>query len=166
MPKHIPEEIKFQAMELFLQGDKSAKQIAEEVSTEEHPVAAPTIYMWAKRNKWGEQKAVAIADEQTKIAETQGQRFARLQSEQLDTYTEIANKAGREIKGLTFDRPLDAARAADIGIKGQRDVLQGMVNLQFVQDIMSVLVEEVSDTDVLQRIGAKLKTIEQQHRNL
>mgnify|MGYP003148346563 FL=1 len=166
MPKHIPEEIKFQAMELFLQGDKSAKQIAEEVSTEEHPVAAPTIYMWAKRNKWGEQKAVAIADEQTKIAETQGQRFARLQSEQLDTYTEIANKAGREIKGLTFDRPLDAARAADIGIKGQREVLQGMINMEFVQDIMSVLIEEISDNETLQRIGVKLKTIEQQHRNL
>jgi len=166
MPKHIPEEIKFQAMELFLQGDKSAKQIAEEVSTEEHPVAAPTIYMWAKRNKWGEQKAVAIADQQTKLAESEGERFSRLQSEQLDTYTELANKAGREIKGLTFDRPLDAARAADIGIKGQRDVMQGMINMEFVQDIMTVLIEEISDADTLQRIGVKLKAIEQKNREV
>ena len=166
MPKHIPDEIKLNAMEMFLKGDKTAKEIAAEVSTEEHAVAPPTIYMWAKKDKWGEQKAVAIADKQNALAESEGQRFARLQSEQLDTYTEIANKAGREIKGLTFDRPLDAARAADIGIKGQRDVLQCMINLEFVQDIMSILIEEISDQDILQRIGVKLKTIEQKHRDI
>ena len=166
MPKHIPDEIKLNAMEMFLKGDKTAKEIAAEVSTEEHAVAPPTIYMWAKKNKWGEQKAVAIADTQRDLAESEGQRFARLQSEQLDTYTEIANKAGREMKGLTFDRPLDAARAADIGIKGQRDVLQGMINLEFVQDIMSILIEEISDQKTLQRIGIKLKTIEQKHRDI
>jgi hypothetical protein len=166
MPKHIPDEIKLKAMELFLKGDKTAKQIAEEISTEEHAVSPPTIYMWAKKDKWGEQKAVAIADTQRDLAESEGQRFARLQAEQLDTYTTIADKAGREIKGLAFDRPLDAARAADIGIKGQRDVLQGMINLEFVQDIMTILIEEISDQETLQRIGIKLKTIEQKHRDI
>ena len=48
MPKQIPDNIKLKAMELFLQGDKTAKQIAEEVSTDDHAVAPPTIYMWAK----------------------------------------------------------------------------------------------------------------------
>ena len=166
MPKQIPDNIKLKATELFLQGDKTAKQIAEEVSTDDHAVAPPTIYMWAKKDKWGEQKAVAIADTQRDLAESEGQRFARLQSEQLDTYTELANKAGREIKGLTFDRPLDAARAADIGIKGQREVLQGMINMEFVQDIMTVLIEEITDQDILQKIGVKLKTIEQKHRDI
>ena len=166
MPKHIPQEIKLKAMELFLPGDKTAKQIAEEISTPEHPVSPPTIYAWAKKDKWGEQKAVAIADTQRNLAESEGQRFARLQSEQLDTYTKIANKAGNEIQGLTFDRPLDAARAADIGIKGQREVLQGMINMEFVQDIMTVLIEEVTDQDTLQRIGVKLKAIEQKHRDI
>ena len=67
---------------------------------------------------------------------------------------------------LHYDRALDAARAADIGIKGQREVLQGMINLEFVQDIMTVLIEEISDQDTLQRIGVKLKTIEQKHRDI
>ena len=49
MPKYIPDEIKLKAMELFLKGDKTAKQIAEEVATDEHAVAPPTIYMWAKK---------------------------------------------------------------------------------------------------------------------
>ena len=166
MPKHIPETIKLKAMELFLQGDKTAKQIAKEISTDEHAVAPPTIYMWAKKEKWGEQKAVAIADTQRDLAESEGQRFSRLQSEQLDGYTEIANKATREMTELHFDRALDAARAADIGIKGQREVLQGMINLEFVQDIMNVLIEEIGDQETLQRIGVKLKTIEQKHRDI
>ena len=166
MPKQFPDSIKLKAMELFLEGELTAKQIADVVSTQEHVVSPPTIYMWAKRDRWGEQKAVAIADTQRNLAESEGQRFARLQTEQLDTYTQIANKAGNEIQGLTFDRPLDAVRAADIGIKGQREVLQGMINMEFVQDIMSVLIAEISDTETLQRIGVKLKAIEQKHRDI
>ena len=153
-------------MELFLKGDKTAKQIAEEVSTGEHAVAPPTIYKWAKKERWGEQKAVAISDKQTSLAESEGQRFIRMQADQLDGYTEIAGKAVREMGELHYDRALDAARAADIGIKGQRDVLQGMINLEFVQDIMTVLIEEISDQETLQRIGIKLKTIEQKHRDI
>ena len=58
-----------------------------------------------------------------------------------------------------FDRPFDAAKALDIGIKGERVVMEGMINLQFVQDIMSVLVEEINDSDVLQRVAFKLKAL-------
>ena len=78
----------------------------------------------------------------------------------------MANKAMNELQALHFDRPLDATRAADIGIKGQREVLQGMINLQFVQDIMSVLVEEISDTDQLQKIAIKLKSLVQQQEDI
>tara|TARA_A100001515_G_scaffold97773_1_gene78682 strand:- start:337 stop:837 length:501 start_codon:yes stop_codon:yes gene_type:complete len=166
MPKYIPQEIKLKAMELFLRGDKTAKQIAEEVSTADHPVSPPTIYAWAKKDGWGEQKAVAVADKKQELAETEGQRFARLQAEQLDGYTVMANKAMNELNALHFDRALDATRAADIGIKGQREVLQGMINLQFVQDIMSVLVEEISDADQLQKIAVKLKTLVQQQEDI
>ena len=70
--------LQFNAHEVyeFLRGDKTAKQIAEEVSTADHPVSPPTIYAWAKKDGWGEQKAVAVADKKQEIAETEGQRFA------------------------------------------------------------------------------------------
>ena len=166
MPKHIPEEIKLKAMRMFVRGDKTARQIAEELSINGVVVSPPTIYAWAKKERWGDKKAVAISDQQQKIAETEGQRFARLQSDQLDSYSKIASQATDDLEGLTFDRALDAARAADIGIKGQREVLQGMINLEFVQDIMGVLIEEISDADVLRRVGIKLKSIEQKHRDI
>jgi hypothetical protein len=41
-----------------------------------------------------------------------------------------------------------------------------MINLEFVQDIMTILIEEISDQETLQRIGIKLKTIEQKHRDI
>ena len=49
----------------------------------------------------------------------------------------------------------------DLGIRGQRDVMQGIVNLQFVQDLLGILVDEVKDQDQLNRIATKMKTLVQ-----
>ena len=162
MPKHIPEAVKLEAMQLFVDGDKTAKEIAEEVSKNGVVVSPPTIYAWAKKERWGQQKDVARTDNQQKIVETEGKKFARLQAEQLDSYTQVANKGTSELSELHFDRALDAARAIDIGVKGQRDVMQGMLNLQFVQDVLGILVEEVNDQNSLNRIAVKLKALVQQ----
>tara|TARA_Y100001973_G_C5179942_1_gene324235 strand:- start:672 stop:1175 length:504 start_codon:yes stop_codon:yes gene_type:complete len=161
MPKYIPDAIKLEAMKLFLQGNLTAKEIAEQLSVDGVVVKPPTIYAWAKKEKWAEQKSVAIAEKKQEIAETEAQRFARLQEEQLDSYTQISNKASREITSLHFDRALDAARAVDIGIKGQREVLSGMVSYQFVQDVLHVLTSEINDSETIQRIAVKLKTLVQ-----
>ena len=161
MPKYIPNAEKLEAMKLFLQGNLTAKEIAEQISVDGVVVKPPTIYAWAKKEKWAEQKSVAIADKKQEIAETEAQRFARLQEEQLDSYTQISNKASREITSLHFDRALDAARAVDIGIKGQREVLSGMVSYQFVQDVLHVLTSEINDSETIQRIAVKLKTLVQ-----
>ena len=50
MPKMIPDTIKSEAMKLFLEGNKTAKEIAEEVSTSDVEVKPITIYAWAKKN--------------------------------------------------------------------------------------------------------------------
>ena len=159
MPKRFPESMKNNAMKLFLKGDKTAKEIAELVSKAGMEVKPVTIYAWAKKDRWGEQKDVARTNEQQKLVETEGQRFARLQQEQLTNYTEVAEKAQRELKGLTFDRAEAAVRAIDIGIRGQRDVLNGLINLQFVQDVLGVLVSKIDDQTLLDEIAIELKTL-------
>lgn len=148
-------------MKLFLGGDKTAREIAQEVSTSDVEVKPVTIYAWAKKDQWGQQKDVARSNEQQKLAESEGQRFARMQQEQLTSYTNLAVKADRELGGLTFDNALSAVKAIDVGIKGQRDVLGGLINLQFVQDVLGILVEEVSDQEVLNRVAVKFKTLVQ-----
>ena len=161
MPKRFPESVKLAAMELFVAGDKTAKEIARIISKDGAEVKPVTIYAWAKQYSWGEQKDVARSDNQQKIAESEGQKFARLQHEQLERYTSLSNKAFRESDGLQFDKAFDAVKAVDIAIKGQRDVLSGLINLQFVQDVLGVLVEEISDQDILNRLAVKLKTLVQ-----
>jgi hypothetical protein len=165
MPKIIPDSTKLEAMELFLSGNKSAREIADIVSKDGVVVKTPTIYAWAKHHKWGQQQAVARAQSQQQLAESEGQKFARLQKEQLDQYSVVAEKAYQELDGLHFDRALDAVRAIDVGIKGQRDVLTGLINLQFVQDVLGILVEEIKDQDSLNRIATKMKTLVQNQKD-
>ena len=40
-----------------------------------------------------------------------------------------------------------------------------MINLQFVQDVLAILVEEIPDQDVLNKIAVKLKTLHQQQED-
>ena len=165
MGKAIPQTIKDHAMALFIKGDMSAREIAETVSTGEHTVKTVTIYAWAKRGKWNERSAVERADQQQKIIKNDVQRFARMQEQQLNSYTKMAKKAEFSLDTLEFDRPFEAARAMDLGIKGQREVMQGMVNLQFVQDVLAVIIEEVDDSEMLNRISIKFKSLIQQQGN-
>ena len=62
---------------------------------------------------------------------------------------------------MVFDRAIEAVRAADIGIQGERTVMEGVINIQFIQDVLSVLVEEVNDPDLISRIALRLKSLVQ-----
>ena len=166
MPKVIPTNIKLEAMKLFLEGNKTAKEIAEEVSTSKVEVKPVTIYAWAKKDNWNQQKDVARTDEQQKLVESEAQRFTRLQEEQLVRYTEVATKANRELSGLTFNTAEGAVKALDTGIKGQRDVMRGTVDLGFVQIVLGILVEEIDDQEVLNRVAIKLKTAVQNQEDI
>ena len=161
MPKKIPHEVRNQAMQLYLEG-KAAKDIAAVITKDSDVTVKPsTIYAWANQYKWGDTRNVARADAVTQIKETETQRYARLQEEHLDTYEELRKKASLELKAHMFDKPFDAARALDLGIKGERTVMEGMINLQFIQDVMAVLLDEIQDPDVLSRVALKLKTLVQ-----
>ena len=163
MPKTLPPQIKLDAMKLYLEG-QTAAYIAETLISKHNVKMNPsTIYGWAKSGKWGENKALARADAVEKIQETETQRYARLQTEHLDTYEKLRKKADSDLDTHIFDRAFDAAKALELGIKGERVVMEGMINLQFIQDVMNVLVEEVADSEALKRIAFKLKTLVQFH---
>ena len=160
MPKQFPPEIKEKALGLYIKGDKSAREIAEvlwdDFATEVKP---STIYLWAREGEWGIQQSEVRVGAIEKIKETEGQRFARAQREHLDTYESMRHKAGHELEHLNFDKAFDAAKVLDMSIQGERKVMDGMINLQFVQSVLNILVEEVADQATIQRIAAKLKSL-------
>ena len=159
MPKIYDQEIKLSAMKLWLEGLSGPKIVAklnEEFAIE---VKLPTLYVWAKQLKWNEQKDLAHTAAMEHIQESEGQRFARVQTEHLTEYEGMRHKAGAALGVLQFDRAYDAAKVLDMSIQGERKVMEGMINLQFVQSVLNILVEEVSDQDTIQRIAGKLKSL-------
>ena len=163
MPKVLPDSARFRAMELFIKGDTSAKVIAENVSTEfSVKVRPPTIYAWAKKYNWKAKKTETQEKGVVKVQESESQRFANIQKEHLTDYERMRHKAGHELDGLVFDRAADAAKILDLSIQGERKVMEGMINLQFIQDVLSVILEEVEDKELIDRIAMKLRTLAQQ----
>ena len=145
---------------MYLSGDTSAEEIATELKTLfKVPVAVSTVYSWIKLDKWKEDKLATRTAAIEQVKETETQRYARLQGEHLNTYERLRKKAGSELDTQIFDRAFDAAKALDIGIKGERTVMEGMINLQFVQNVLSVIVEEISDEEILRKVAFRLKAL-------
>ena len=159
MPKTFPIAVKERALELYLQGH-SPKDISTTLRTEfENNVTQSTVYAWSKQEGWEERKSEAYVSSLEKIQETEGQKINRIQQEHFDTYESLRHKAAHELELLHFDRAAAAAKALDLGIRGERQVMEGLINLQFVQSVLGVLVDEITDEDVLRRVALKLKNL-------
>jgi len=160
MPKSFSPEVKIRALELYLHDDKSAREIVEQLWDEfTVSVKATTIYMWARENGWDEHKIDIQTKAIEQVKESSGKRFTRIQQEHLQEYGQLRQKAVLELDHLPFDKAFEAAKALDLGIKGERIVMEGMINLQFVQNVLGVLVEEISDEDLLSKIAFRLKAL-------
>jgi hypothetical protein len=147
-------------MELYLKDDLSARQIADSVSSEfAVQLSNQTVYSWAKKYDWDSKRTEIKTKALEKTAETESGRLMRLQKEHLDVYGNIRQKATTELDSLTFDRAFDAVKAASIGIEGERQVIEGLINLQFVQDVIQILIDEIDDGDIMKRIAAKLRLL-------
>jgi len=163
MPKRFPEKVRLSAMEMYLKGDHPAKDIAATISTQYKVHVTPsTIYSWARAANWKNTQVEARTEAMTSVKERESVRFARLQDEHLDTYEKIRHQAEHELGNLNYTRAFDAAKAVDLGIQGERKVMEGMINLQFIQDVLNVLVEEVTEPETLNKIALRLRTLVQQ----
>lgn len=158
MPKRFPEKVKLSAMEMYLKGDQPAKSIAATISkTYKVNVTPSTIYSWARSENWKNTQIEARTEAMTAVQERESVRFSRLQDEHLNTYEQMRHQAAHELGSLNYTRAFDAAKAVDLGIQGERKIMEGLINLQFVQDILGVLVEEINDQDILKRISLRMK---------
>jgi transposase-like protein len=160
MPKKFPKAVKDRAFKLYLTDEYSAKEIAQQVSAEHRTVVhAQTIYAWIRTDDWKVKKAETQAKAMEKVQETESNKLARMQDEHQALYKGIRDKAGVELNSLVFERAFDAVKALDIGIQGERQVAEGLINIQFIQDVVNILVEEIEDPELIKKIAAKLKVL-------
>ena len=158
MPKKISSEVRLEAMGLYVSGGHTAKDITEKLSEKfDVAVTISTIYSWSRKFNWDEKRLEVHSKASTAIMETESQRFARLHSEHLDLYEKIRHKAEDDLEGLAFRDAGTAARTIDMGIQGERETMKGLINIQFVQDILNVLVAEIEDPVVIGRISGRFQ---------
>ena len=99
MPKKIAPEVKERAMELYLRGDLTAKEISEELQRVfKAEVKVPTIYAWSREAKWNDKQIEARTVGMEQVQESESARFARLQTEHLNTYEKIRHQASHELE--------------------------------------------------------------------
>ena len=160
MPKKFSRQLRDRAFRLYLDDTYSAREIAEQVSQEfREVVTTPTIYSWIRTLDWDTKKKETQAKAMEKMQENESTKLARMQEEHQDLYKTVRDKAGVELNSLTFDRAFDAVKALDVGIQGERQVAEGLINIQFIQDVVNILVDEIEDPDLVKRIAAKLKVL-------
>ena len=160
MPKKFSRQVRDRAFKLYLDDTYSAREIAEQVS-QEFRVAetTPTIYSWIRTLDWDTKKKETEAKAMQKMQEDESTKIARMQEEHQELYKTVRDKAGIELNSLTFERAFDAVKALDIGIQGERQVAEGLINVQFIQDVVNILVDEIEDVELIKRIATKLKVL-------
>ena len=160
MPKKLPKAVKDRAFKLYLTEEYSAKEIALQVSAEQNVVMSEqTIYAWVRTDDWKEKLAETKVKAIEKVQDNEATKLARMQEEHQEMYKSVRAKAGSELQLLNFERAFDAVKALDIGIQGERQVAEGLINVQFIQDVVNILVEEIEDPDLIKKIAAKLKVL-------
>jgi len=160
MPKKFPKAVKERAFKLYLTDDYSAREIAQQISAEHRTVVnEQTIYAWVRQDDWKTKKAETQAKAVEKVQENESTKLAKMQDEHQALYKSIRDKAGSELQVLDFERAFDAVKALDIGIQGERQVAEGLINIQFIQDVVNILVDEIEDVELIKRIATKLKVL-------
>ena len=140
--------------------NKVAQKIAQQVSAEHSVVMSEqTIYAWVRTEDWKEKLAETKVKAIEQVQENEATKLAKMQDEHQELYKSIRDKAGSELQLLNFERAFDAVKALDVGIQGERQVAEGLINIQFVQDVVNILVDEIEDPELIKKIAAKLKVL-------
>ena len=142
MNRKYSQSVKDFAAKTYIHDDVIIPQIKVEI-LEKYEVNIPedTLYQWSKEQGWKElrNKAIGLLD---KLSTSNGK---------------ITTKASNALGSLQFDRASDAAKAVDMAIKGERTILEGLISRRFIQGIVTIMMEEVGDKELRQRLGTRLQ---------
>ena len=148
----------------FLEG-KKGKEIVDEINKEfKLDIKLPSIYHWRNRYKWDARRDASQELALATISSENTDFLTEATRRHLEKYQQLTNKSGSflrldEAHPIPFDRPADAVKALDTGIKGERMVQAGLISYTFVQAVLSAVAEEIEDEDILRKIGIRLKEL-------
>lgn len=165
MTKHnvYTEEERAAAYALFMQGWPTSK-IVKELSSSERTIPRSTLEQWKQVGNWDVERRNQRALVGQKIAEESGFDYYSKIRDFLEQYKTLREKAAKELEGLTFESAADASRALHSAIQGEYKISTDYLAAQFVMDIIAAIREEISDSETLYRIGAKLRKLQDDYQ--
>lgn len=152
------QEIKNFAFKSYIHNDTDIPTIKKLILEKfEVDISDNTMYQWSSEQGWKELRSKAIARARDQIVSREADHRQLDTEVHLEQYKNLREKATAELKGLQFDRASDAAKAMDMAIKGERTIMEGLIARKFIQGIVSIILEVVSDKDEKRMLGSRLQ---------
>ena len=148
------------AFQLFTSG-KNLTQIHKEVCKEFGPnvVKYSTIRGWSISNSWKDRRSGAFLEAHTEIAILEKDQILKEHREHLEAYQKVRQKGDEALDRVTIISASDAIKAVDVGVRGERFVRSSLINLQFAQALLTVILECVTDQETLNRIQNGIRKV-------
>ena len=148
------------ALVLYLEGNNSFPKMAEILSDEfGRDVSVNSLYAWKRKYDWEDIKAKQQIVVVQKLAEMDEDEIVADQKRQLDSYKYLSDKGRSALETLQFGDAMEATRAMDIGIQGERKVRGGLINLEFVQECMSIILNHIDDETILKNLAGDFRKL-------
>ena len=170
---HYPTEIKERACSLYLEiGNASSvhKKLLEEFESQYTDMPKlVTVRKWIQTNKLDEVRDSIHTDTLRDNRAKQLEENIVRKEKHKEAYQQVFDKAGDFVYGgnaRPFRDALDATRALDIAVQGERKIINEQINLKFVEDVFNVINSVVKDEDILRDIGLQLRKVLMRYNEL
>jgi len=160
----LPDNVKEKTRKLFLAGyplDEVAKMVNQECNTDyEQAVYRRMVYRygWHLERDRLDFNALATINKGNNVPD-----ITQRTDDHVKSYQQLTEKAKDQLfdpeHGLPFVTAGEATRALDIGIRGERQIMGGLISIRLVEDVIAIIDETIKDSDVKKIVGAKLKVL-------
>lgn len=155
-----PRKVREFAFRMYLDGSHTKKDIAEAILDKyDLPVSEGAINDWARVYNWKAKKDEANVTALEKVANGDVARRVLQTEDQIENYDEIRGKAMEALDDLGFKSAEGAAAAVDMAIKGARSIEKGLLSAQLVSEVVKIIVEEVKDPELRERLGTRMSSL-------
>jgi hypothetical protein len=128
-----------------------------------------TIRKWVDKNNLVEVRKNLNTDALVHARTTALEDTLRRQEEHKDKYKLLIEKASEQLFGeeqLRFHTAMDATRAMDMGIQGEKKITDAQFNIQFVEDLFTAVSQIVTDIHQRREIGMAFRKIVSKYSEL
>ena len=155
-----PRKVREFAFRMYLDGSHTREEIAEACRERyDLPVTDSAIGAWSREYDWRAKKDMANVTALEKVADGDVAKRILQTEDQIENYDEIRDKAMEALDELGFRSAEGAAAAVDMAIKGARSIEKGLLSAQLVSEVVKIIVEEVKDPELRERLGARMASL-------